>query len=290
MAKKTGLGRGLDSLFLDNAVEETKNSIQLIKISQIDPKPNQPRKTFENEALSQLADSISTHGVLQPIIVRWMESGRYQIIAGERRWRASKLAGLTEIPAVVVEEDDLKAAQIALVENIQRENLNPIEEALAYRALAEEYHMTQEEISQQVGKSRSAIANILRLLDLPEEVYEFVVSGQLSGGHARALLGLKDRTLITVLAKKVVEYGLSVREVEAQVKKMNRPEKEMPEKAPGEVDYAAELERRLFSALGRKVKITAKGAKKSITLYYEDNMDLEALLEQICGKDFVDQI
>ena len=290
MAKKTGLGRGLDSLFLDNAVEEPKNSIQMIKISQIDPKPNQPRKTFENEALSQLADSISTHGVLQPIIVRWMESGRYQIIAGERRWRASKLAGLNEIPAVVVEEDDLKAAQIALVENIQREDLNPIEEALAYRALAEDYHMTQEEIAQQVGKSRSAIANMLRLLDLPEEVYAFVVNGQLSAGHARALLGLKDATLIADLAKKVVEYGLSVRDVEAQVKKLNRPEKEAPEKAADEVDYAAELERRLFTTFGRKVKVTDKGSKKSITFYYDDNLDLEALLEQICGKDFIDQV
>ena len=205
MAKKGGLGRGLDSLFLDNSFDEVnKNAIEEIKISLIDPKSNQPRKYFDNEALAQLADSIAAHGVLQPIIVREITAGRYQIIAGERRWRASKLAGKTEIPCIIVDKDDLKAAQIALVENIQRENLNPLEEALAYRALAKEYEMTQEELSAQVGKSRSAIANSLRLLDLPEEVLPFVASGELSAGHARTLLGLKDRAMIEALAKKIV--------------------------------------------------------------------------------------
>ena len=175
MAKKGGLGRGIDSLFLDNSFDEVnKNAIEEISLSLIDPKSNQPRKYFDNEALSQLADSIAAHGVLQPIIVREIASGRYQIIAGERRWRASKLAGKTDIPCIIVDKDDLKAAQIALVENIQRENLNPLEEALAYRALAKEYEMTQEELSAQVGKNRSAIANSLRLLDLPEEVLELL--------------------------------------------------------------------------------------------------------------------
>ena len=167
MAKKSGLGRGLDSLFLEN-VEEKKNMIETVKVSLIDPKPDQPRKFFDQEALAQLADSISCHGVLQPIIVREMTSGRYEIVAGERRWRATKLAGLTEIPAVIIDEDDLKAAEISIVENIQREDLNPLEEAQAYRTLSVQYNMTQEQISGRVGKSRSAVANALRLLDLPE--------------------------------------------------------------------------------------------------------------------------
>jgi len=292
MAKKGGLGRGLDSLFLDNSFDEVnKNAIEEIKISLIDPKSNQPRKYFDNEALAQLADSIAAHGVLQPIIVREITAGRYQIIAGERRWRASKLAGKTEIPCIIVDKDDLKAAQIALVENIQRENLNPLEEALAYRALAKEYEMTQEELSAQVGKSRSAIANSLRLLDLPEEVLPFVASGELSAGHARTLLGLKDRAMIEVLAKKIVEFGLSVREVEAEVKRLNKPPKQEDENEPKEiVNYAEELEEKIFRTLGRKAKIVTTGRKKSITLYYDDNMDLEVLLQTLLGKQFSDEI
>ena len=292
MAKKGGLGRGLDSLFLDNSFDEVnKNAIEEIKISLIDPKSNQPRKYFDNEALAQLADSIAAHGVLQPIIVREITAGRYQIIAGERRWRASKLAGKTEIPCIIVDKDDLKAAQIALVENIQRENLNPLEEALAYRALAKEYEMTQEELSAQVGKSRSAIANALRLLDLPEEVLPFVASGELSAGHARTLLGLKDRALIEVLAKKIVEFGLSVRDVEAEVKRLNKPPKQEDENEPKEiVNYAEELEEKIFRTLGRKAKIVTTGRKKSITLYYDDNMDLEVLLQTLLGKQFSDEI
>ena len=292
MAKKTGLGRGLDILFLDNAVADRTNTVEFVKISQIDPKSNQPRKTFDNDALAQLADSISTHGVLQPIIVRLRESGRYEIVAGERRWRASKLAGLSEIPAVIVDHDELKTAQIAIVENIQRENLNPLEEALAYRSLAEEYGMTQEEIAAQVGKSRSAIANFVRLLDLPEEVLPFLAEGKLSAGHARALLSLKNEDHVLVLAKKIVENGLSVREVENEVKKMNRPHKEGEEKpaAFGEKDYIADLERRLMRSLGRKAKIKTNGAQKSVTLFYEDNMDLEVLLSQLCGAGFNEEV
>ncbi|MBO7150695.1 MAG: ParB/RepB/Spo0J family partition protein [Clostridia bacterium] len=292
MAKKGGLGRGLDSLFLDNSFDEVnKNAIEEIKLSLIDPKSNQPRKYFDNEALSQLADSIAAHGVLQPIIVREIASGRYQIIAGERRWRASKLAGKTDIPCIIVDKDDLKAAQIALVENIQRENLNPLEEALAYRALAKEYEMTQEELSAQVGKSRSAIANSLRLLDLPEEVLPLIAEGDLSAGHARTLLGLKDRALIASLAKKIVELGLSVREVEAEVKRLNKPPKQEEENEPKEiVNYAQELEEKIFRTLGRKAKIVTTGKKKSITLYYDDNMDLEVLLQLLCGKQFTDEL
>lgn len=291
MAKKGGLGRGLDSLFLDNSYDEVKNAVEDIKLSLIDPKSNQPRKHFDNEALSQLADSIGAHGVLQPIIVREVVGGRYQIIAGERRWRASKLAGKSDIPCIVVDKDDLKAAQIALVENIQRENLNPLEEALAYRALAKEYEMTQEELSAQVGKSRSAIANSLRLLDLPEDVLPLVAGGELSAGHARTLLGLKDRSRIPALAKKVVELGLSVRETENEVKRLNKPPKTVDESEVKElVNYAEELEEKIFRALGRKAKINPVGKKKSITLFYDDNMDLEVLLQVLCGKQFTEEL
>ncbi len=292
MAKKTGLGRGLDILFLDNAVADRTNTVEFVKISQIDPKSNQPRKTFDNDALAQLADSISTHGVLQPIILRLRESGRYEIVAGERRWRASKLAGLSEIPAVIVDHDELKTAQIAIVENIQRENLNPLEEAMAYRSLAENYGMTQEEIAAQVGKSRSAIANFVRLLDLPEEVLPYLAEGKLSAGHAKALLSLKNPENVVILAKKIVENGLSVREVEKEAKKLNRPHKEEDEtpESFGEKDYVADLERRIMRVMGRKAKIKAKGTQKSITLFYEDNMDLEVLLSQICGTDFNEEV
>ncbi|MBR6545644.1 MAG: ParB/RepB/Spo0J family partition protein [Clostridia bacterium] len=288
-AKKSGLGRGLDSLFLDTFEDENrKGGVQEIKISLIDPKSGQPRKVFDSEALAQLADSIAVHGVLQPILLREIGGDRYQIIAGERRWRASKLVGLTEIPAIVLDKDELAAAQIALVENVQRENLNPIEEAMAFRSLANEYGMTQEELSRQVGKSRSAIANALRLLDLPDEVLKLVSEGALSAGHARTLLGLRDREQILPLAKRAIELGLSVRELEDAVKRANRPIREKTEpEATFQVDYVAELEQKMMQGLGRKVKITSTGSKKLVSLYFEDNEDLEALLRSILGDEFV---
>ena len=288
-AKKSGLGRGLDSLFLDTFEDENrKGGVQEIKISLIDPKSGQPRKVFDTEALAQLADSIAVHGVLQPILLREIGGDRYQIIAGERRWRASKLVGLTEIPAIVLDKDELAAAQIALVENVQRENLNPIEEAMAFRSLANEYGVTQEELSRQVGKSRSAIANALRLLDLPDEVLKLVSEGALSAGHARTLLGLRDREQILPLAKRAIELGLSVRELEDAVKRANRPIREKTEpEATFQVDYVAELEQKMMQGLGRKVKITSTGSKKLVSLYFEDNEDLEALLRSILGDEFV---
>lgn len=287
--KKSGLGRGLDSLFLDTFEDEVKKGgVQEIKISLIDPKSGQPRKVFDSEALAQLADSIAVHGVLQPILLREIGGDRYQIIAGERRWRASKLAGLTEIPAIVLDKDELAAAQIALVENVQRENLNPVEEAMAFRSLANEYGMTQEDLSRQVGKSRSAIANALRLLDLPDEVLKLVSEGDLSAGHARTLLGLRDREQILPLAKRAVELGLSVRELEDAVKRSNRPIREKAEpEASFKVDYVAELEQKMMQGLGRKVKITSTGSKKLVSLYFEDNEDLESLLRSIMGDDFI---
>ena len=296
MAKKnSGLGRGLEAIFLDNSIAEEKShseeGVSKIKISLVDPKRDQPRKYFDKDALEQLSASIVENGLLQPILVREYGEGRYQIIAGERRFRASKLAGLTEIPAIVLDKDDKNAAQIALIENIQREDLNPIEEALAYKSLAEEYDMTQEELSKQVGKSRSAIANSVRLLDLPDEVLTLVASKELSAGHARTLLGLHNREDMILLAQHAVENDLSVRVLEDEVKRLNKPQKPSVEEDenPPLVDYFRELEIRVQSHLGRKVKIDGKGRKKTITLSYEDNEDLDEILTLLCGKDFLEQ-
>lgn len=296
MAKKnSGLGRGLDAIFLDNSLVEEKvhsdDGIKKLKISLVDPKRDQPRKYFDKDALEQLAGSIAENGLLQPILVREYGEGRYQIIAGERRFRASKLAGLSEIPAIVLDKDDKNAAQIALIENIQREDLNPLEEALAYKSLAEEYDMTQEELSKQVGKSRSAIANTLRLLDLPDEILTLVASKELSAGHARTLLGVQGTDNMILLAQRAVEEDLSVRVLEDLVKEINKPKKvkEETEEVIPVVDYFRELEIRVQSHLGRKVKIDGKGRKKTITLSYEDNEDLDEILVLLCGKEFLDQ-
>ena len=297
MARKfNGLGRGLDAIFLDNSIEEEEthgeNKVSQIKLSMIDPKSDQPRKYFDKEALEELASSIAENGLLQPILVREYGDSRYQIIAGERRFRASKLAGLSEIPAIVLDKDDRKVAEIALIENIQREDLNPVEEAMAFRALIKEYDLTQEELSEKVGKSRSAIANTMRLLDLPDEILTMVAAGELSAGHARTLLGVKDRDNMLILADKTVELDYSVRQLEEEVKRINKPKK--PEIVEDEelpvVDYYREMELRMMSHLGRKVKIEGKGRKKSITLFYEDNEDLDELLTTICGKEFLEEI
>jgi len=295
MAKKnSGLGRGLDAIFLDNAqlenTEDRENKITLIKISLIDPKSDQPRKHFDKEALEELSESIQKNGLLQPILVREYGSGRYQIIAGERRFRACKMAGISEIPTIVLDKNDIEVAEIALIENIQREDLNPVEEAMAYRALANEFGMTQEELSERVGKSRSAIANSVRLLDLPDAILEMVASKQLSAGHARTLLGVKSRDDMILLAKLTVEQGFSVRRLEDEVKKANRPKKERVEEVIPFVDYIRETELRIQRCLGRKAKIENKGRKKTLTLYYEDNEDLDELLEQLCGKEFSEEV
>ena len=292
MAKKlSGLGRGIDAIFLENTLEteqETGGGVKTLRVSQMEPKGNQPRKYFDTEALAQLAESISVHGVLQPILVREIAGERYQIIAGERRWRASKMAGLSEVPVIMLESTEQEAAQIALIENIQREDLNPLEEAAAYRALAEEYHLTQEEISNQIGKSRSAIANAVRLR-------AYVVSGELSAGHARALLGVRTVEGMETLGKLVVEKGLSVRMTEEEVRRLNRrmvqEEKQTPpEEEPKMVNYAKELENRVMAALGRRVKLDNKQGKGCITFYYEDNEDLENFLRDVCGNGFFDEI
>jgi len=293
--RSSGLGRGLDAIFLENTLESTnnkENTINTLKISLVDPKSDQPRKYFDKEALEELSDSIRENGLLQPILVREYGEGRYQIIAGERRFRACKLAGLTEIPAIVLDRDDKAAAQIALIENIQREDLNPLEEALAYRSLKEEYDMTQEELSERIGKSRSAIANSIRLLDLPDEILTMVAARELSAGHARTLLGVKDREDMILLAQFAAEQDLSVRQLEEQVKKINKKKKPAPEIEEEEpfVDYFREMELKIQRQLGRKVKIADKGSKKTLTLFYEDNEDLDELLKLICGNDFLNEV
>lgn len=286
MAKKPALARGLDSIFSDNTpFENAGGGILKLRISDVEPKGDQPRKDFDPEALSQLADSIAANGVLQPILVRETRGGMYQIIAGERRWRASKLAGLSEIPAIVMDADDLTTAQIALIENIQRKDLNPFEEAQAYRELIDGFGLTQEEVSSRLGKSRSAVANAMRLLELPEPVAEKLRGGVLSAGHCRAMLGLRDRSAMAALAERVVARNLSVRETEAAVKSLNRAKPPKDGGAGGvKVDYAAELERRVTGLSGRYCKISTGGRRKTVTVEYDDENDLEALLSAICGK------
>ena len=288
MARKLGgLGRGFYDIYDDNNLE--KGSNQTIRISDIEPRRDQPRKTFDRESLETLADSIATYGVLQPIIVRENESaeGTYEIIAGERRWRASKMAGLTEIPAIVFDGDELKAAQVALIENIQREDLNPVEEAFGYGALIERFGLTQEQVAKQVVKSRSAVANMLRLLDLPDEALQMLKDGDITAGHARALLGLEDEDSIMELANRIVAKGMSVREVEYAVKRMNekKDEDEEAKVHPQIKVHMRELERRAMSALGRKVRISRSTKKKVVELTYDNDEDLESLLISLCGNN-----
>lgn len=292
MAKKA-LGRNFYSLLDDNMIESTASAGKTtLKVSRISPRSDQPRKSFDENALQVLADSIREHGVIQPIAVRELGamSENYEIIAGERRWRAAKMAGLDEIPAIILTGDDLKIAEISLIENIQRQDLNPIEEALAYKALIERFGLKQEEVARQVGKSRSAVANMLRLLELPEEVLLLVQDGKISMGHARAILGLEDEDKMLPLAELTIEKDLSVRDVEALVRRYNTVEEESEE---GEDDHEAtqkkvymkELEDKARAALGRKVKIRETAKKKTVELTFEDYEDLENLLKTLVGQD-----
>ncbi len=295
MAKKTGgLGRDFYSIFDDNILESKKGAAENIRISDIEPRRDQPRKTFEREALEVLADSIAAYGVLQPIIVREnpVAEGTYEIIAGERRWRASKMAGLTEIPAVIFDGDELKAAQVALIENIQREDLNPVEEAMGYGALIDKFGLTQEQVSKQVGKSRPAIANMLRLLELPREVLDMLKEGTISAGHARALLGFGSEELMIEYANKIVERSMSVREIEALVQRINNLRSEPEEETvhPQIKTHMKELERRAMSTLGRKVRISRSSHKKVIEISYSDDEDLESLLTSLCGDNIFAEV
>ncbi|MBQ7670675.1 MAG: ParB/RepB/Spo0J family partition protein [Clostridia bacterium] len=292
MAKKQSLGKGLDLIFDDNTIE-SNSGMTYVPVSSVSPKAGQPRKYFSMESLSELASSIAAHGVLQPIIVRDLKNGTYEIVAGERRWRASKLAGLSEIPCIIMDADEIMSAQIALVENVQREDLNPYEEALAYKTLIDDFGLSQEEVSNMVGKSRPAITNSMRLLDLPKEVLDMLVVGTLSAGHCRALLALKDKSDVVSLASKVSKRGMSVRETEAAVKKLNRDSERQYEDDPAEkrlvVNYRADLERRVTSLSGRRIKISDARGRRVVKVEYTDDEDLENLLSLICGKSVIEE-
>ena len=297
MVKKvSGFGKGgLDSIFADNYIEvaTADEGIQTLRISQIEPKSDQPRKHFDEESLLELSDSIKNHGLLQPIIVRESAKDYYQIIAGERRWRASKLAGLTEIPAIIIQADALKAAEIAIIENIQRQDLNAYEEASAYNSLIEQYSLTQEEVAEKVGKSRPAIANALRLLDLPEEVLEMLKTGDISAGHARALLGLKNKDVIVETAEQILVKSLSVRDTENLVKKLNRDFEKSDVLTPPstdeiKVDYIKDLEKKAMHLTGKRVKIKTTGKVSTVEIDFYGNDDLEDILVKICGKGIIE--
>lgn len=284
MAVKKGLGKGLDALFTDNkGVSDSSNS-DTLKVNEIMPNRNQPRKTFDDEPLQQLADSIREHGVIQPIMVRPISTGGYQIIAGERRWRASRMAGLTEVPVIIREYDDNKTMEIALIENLQRENLNPIEEALGYRELMETYNMTQAEVSNSVGKSRSAVANMLRILNLPESVIEMLRENKISSGHARALLSFDDDIEVLLAVAHMAAQGrYTVREVEDLAKEAKKQEKPKPEAKPKRDSYIDEMELALNVELHRKVKIIGK-EKGKIELEYYSKQDLADIARRLAGE------
>lgn len=288
--KRPSLGKGYDAVWLDNEADTANEKTSCLRLSQIEPRRDQPRKVFDGEALSQLADSIAVNGLIQPIIVRQVgQTDFYQIIAGERRWRASKMAGLSEVPVVILDIDDKKAAEYALIENIQREDLNPIEEAKGFKSLIEDYGLTQEQAAKQVGKSRSAVTNSLRLLELPEEVLDKVSDKTLSAGHARALLGLSDKSKICETADTVIIRELSVRQTEELVKKLNfMPDTdgdEIKEDNTVEREYYTSLSDKITQALGCRVKISHLNHKKSISISYKDTDELEALIKKLVGEE-----
>ena len=287
MAKRKtelGLGRGLNALLGDPELPAQGEGAVTLPISQVEPGLNQPRKRFEQGALDDLADSIRVHGIIQPLTVRRLATGYYQIIAGERRWRAAKTAGLQEVPVVIIEADDRKVMELGLIENLQREDLNPAEEARGYRTLMEEYGLTQDQVARQMGKSRPAVANTLRLLALPDELMELLEDGSLSAGHARAILALPSPALQREAAKKVIKDQLSVRQTEALVKVMQKGKPDKPKPAEESLSlYLGELEKDLSGRLGRKVKIAHRGKKGRIELEYYDSQDLEGLLALLQG-------
>lgn len=281
MAK--GLGKGLDALLGDSSLQaqqEGQGSFSL-PISQVQPGLNQPRKRFDEEALADLTDSVRTHGIIQPLTVRRLSSGYYQIIAGERRWRAAKAVGLKEVPAVVIEADDRKVMELGLIENLQREDLNPVEEANGYKVLMADHGLTQEEVALRVGKSRPAVANALRLLELPDPVLQLLEEGRLSAGHARAILSAPDKSAQRALAQRVIDEGLSVRQTEQLAKRLSQ-QKQSPEKASSPDPYQIYRDaaaKELSDRFGRKVSIVQGPKKGRIELEYYDDSDLNALLE-----------
>ncbi|MDD4125159.1 MAG: ParB/RepB/Spo0J family partition protein [Eubacteriales bacterium] len=294
MAKK-GLGRGLDALLAENTTDNA-DGIAVLRLADIEPNLKQVRKKFDAEAIAELASSVKEHGLIQPIVVRRLKNGFYQIIAGERRWRACKIAGLTEVPVIIRDTDDEASSLIALVENLQRENLNPVEEANGYKNLMEVYGLTQEETAAKVGKSRPAVANIMRILALPERIIALVRENKLSYGHARALLPLINTVNEKELedtAEKICESGLSVRETENMVKsrleKATRKQPAVSVRAPVKSDYYKRLESDASSKLGRRMSIHEnRNGHGHISLAFSSSKDLERLVESLCGDDFFD--
>lgn len=280
--EKKGLGIGLDALFAANDLEEPEGELLTLPISKVEPREKQPRKNFDEQALLDLADSIAQYGLIQPIVARKLDSGYYQIIAGERRWRASRMAGLTEVPVRVMEADDRRTAELALVENLQREDLNPIEEARGYRTLMEEYGLTQEETARSVGRSRPAVANALRLLSLSPSVMALVEQKELSAGHARALLPLSEEKLQLDAAREVLKKSLSVRRTEQLAARLSRaPASGARQEDPLAVNYAAEASEELSRLLGRKVRLLEGRRGGKIELEYYDADDRERLIEAL---------
>lgn len=280
MAVKKGLGRGLDSLFMDNTQEISENTKpQSVKLTEIEPNKNQPRKEFDSEALSNLAESIREHGLIQPLTVRPLENGRYQIVAGERRWRASRMAGLSEVPVVIMDIDEKTTMELALIENLQREDLNAIEEALGYKDLIETYKMTQADVSKSVGKSRSVVANALRLLNLPNEVITLVNNGKISRGHARALLSLEDENIITEVAKDIIKKDLTVRDVE-KLGKAKDTSKTKPSVKKHD-SFFDEMEIALKEELHRKIKITERNGKGIIEVPFFSKEELSDIAKRL---------
>ena len=283
-AKKGGLGKGLDALFMDNETVDSGGVVTL-RLSQIEPNRDQPRKIFSEEAPNELADSIREHGVLQPLLVRPLPGGSYQLVAGERRWRASRMAGLQEVPVVIREMDEEQAMEIALIENLQREDLNAIEEATGYKQLMERYGMTQEQVAKRVGKSRPAIANALRLLNLPPKVMDMVGEGEVSPGHARALLAFDDQDRIVEIAQKVKTGKYSVRDIERMAKNQDE-KKEKAAKAPeepawgGKSAFLTEMEIAMSMEMGRKVRIIPNGEGGTLQIQFWDEEDLKSLAEK----------
>lgn len=281
MASQKGLGKGLGALLGDFEQDYgEKSPYQKLPVYKVEPNPNQPRQDFDEEELQALADSVAEHGIVQPLTVRQLDSGYYQIIAGERRWRAARIAGLTEVPAVIIEADDKKAMELALIENLQRQDLNPVEEALGYKSLMEDYGLTQDETAKRVGKSRPAVANALRLLGLCPEVLEKLRAGELTAGHARAVLTVKSEKKQQEAAQKIIALGLSVRQAELLCKNMTRepaPEKEVTLA----VDYVAECEKSLSKHLGRGVKIVSGKRKGRFELEFYGQEDLQVLLDAL---------
>lgn len=294
MAKRMGLGKGLDALFIDSNEDSTiAAGTQSVKISQIEPNKDQPRSDFDDEALRELADSIRVHGIIQPLVVRPISGGGYQIVAGERRWRAARMAGLTEAPVIIRELDDLQTLEVAIIENLQREDLNTVELARGYKLLMEQYGMTQEQVAEKVGKSRPVIANTIRVLALPEAVLEHIRSGRISAGHAKALVSLEDPQLISEIAEKVLQDKILVRDIEKLAKsRKERKEVDSAKQSPKPVkesdsawgdSFYREMEIALNNELGRKVTITGQGEKFTISMEFYSKDDLAEIASRLTG-------